>query len=316
MNSMGIVHGDIKPTNMIYYISEDNIGKCILIDMGLTNKCIINNNTYYTKGVAYTGNFRDPEYVEDQYNDIKVEIYALEATYKYILKQTYPKFGDIIGLISGILLLDLFFNQVNKLICDRTSIQELLNNLSTNLTSNESSMNLIPQNRKYTGYYFAHIFETKYNKHNENYIHLLMCWLIELFILFDIKAETGFLCLDLIYKSFDVITGYNKSYYQIHSCVCFNLACIATKENSFTTDEFKRISKNTNDDYDDLFEIITIETLKYLNCVILTTTFWDYSSSLDDLKMLIFDIINLNFKDVKIRNINPGSNKCVTFKQI
>lgn len=49
--------------------------------MDLARKATLMNEGYFIKEVAYTQEFRDPEYVFEQWNNISCELYALAMSY-------------------------------------------------------------------------------------------------------------------------------------------------------------------------------------------------------------------------------------------
>lgn len=76
----GIAHCDLKPTNCVVID-----GKLKLIDFGFARSCVLHNNQYYFKELAYSDGFRHPEYDEKDFNPIKVECYSIAKTIEYFI---------------------------------------------------------------------------------------------------------------------------------------------------------------------------------------------------------------------------------------
>lgn len=118
LNSNGYIHGDIKPDNIVFYK-----GKAKLIDMGRFAKTKLNSDgQYYVKDILYTYMYRDPEYIESRWTNIKCEIYSLAISIKEIIEQKIPYFGSLYGYKIGISHLDWFFDEASKFIEERKDI--------------------------------------------------------------------------------------------------------------------------------------------------------------------------------------------------
>jgi hypothetical protein len=85
----GLAHCDLKPQNIVFHN-----GRAKVIDFGLskTVEIVDRNGSLNTiiNGIAYTENFRDPEYQEDEYTSSKTEAYSIAMTVYYLLLQEYP----------------------------------------------------------------------------------------------------------------------------------------------------------------------------------------------------------------------------------
>lgn len=77
LNDHDIAHLDIKDANVIYY---EPTGRVQLIDFGISAVATPTPQGSVVTGVAYTEPYRDPEYVETDYNPISVEMYAVGRT--------------------------------------------------------------------------------------------------------------------------------------------------------------------------------------------------------------------------------------------
>jgi serine/threonine protein kinase len=286
MNSKGFAHKDCKPGNMVYYedIELGNNGRCMIIDMGLSCKSTLNEDgEYYIKGTGYTSDYRDPEYYYKQYNNIKVEIYSLAMSYKTLLTNKSPRFGDLIGYKCGKPHIDWFFEEATKFLEDRSSIQELLNN---------APKKLIPPSRRYETVDFP---ETPIIYNNSKQINYCINYAQQIAISDNLDSKTVFLCFHLIYRIYDKIIikyGERKAFLHKFVIICMKLAKIVTKENktNFTKTEIKMV----------------IELLVILKGSISSNTYWDYAETADDLKIPL----GIN------NELSLGNNKCVLFNEI
>lgn len=314
MNSLGIAHRDIKPSNMIYLpnsLNGETKGKCMIIDMGLTVKAFLHKNgEYYHTGPAYTSVFQDPEYYEKQYNSIKSEIYSLAISYKSIITNRYPDFGDLVDYKNNDGSLNRFFKESSKLTENRLSIQELYD---------FACIDIIPYSRRYVGNSFKASRITPFDK--KVYIHftrILIKWLIELSIIYRLKSETLFLCIHLIHRIFESIyKKYNESNscIQLFGCVNLYLASIVSNDTVLRKETFKQLSDDKSSNYSVLFEKMTIDCLLELKGIISTTT-WDYGKSRDDIKRMLLEIIYNGYNLTGEEPINIDDNKRYTMDTI
>lgn len=303
MNSIGYAHRDIKPGNMIYYK-----GKCMIIDTGLSIKCILNSDgNYYSKNKSYTMNYKDPEYVEKQYNNIKVEIYSLAMSYKELLTGKIPKFGDLVDYKCNIPHIDWFFYHSSKLIKDRPSIQEILNN---------APKKLIPNSRRYINEYPR--FTNKIIVHKTSdlfseYLYNTMYKVVSISVENKIKSETTFLCLHLLHRVYEkMLNKYNNdiAISRMILYVCMRLAVIVTNNNDINFPEDLEEDQSFN------YEDIMINTLIILRGNISTLTYWDYAKSGEDLAYLLIDTMKIGYNPNSIRSLINGSDKNITFDKV
>ena len=304
LNYNGYAHGDIKPDNIIYYK-----GKAKLIDMSRFIKAKLNSDgQYYVNDILYTYIYRDPEYTDNNWTNIKCEIYSLAYSIKEILQQKRFYFGSLYGYKTGIFHLDWFFDESSKFIEEREDINYLLNNSPEGLIV-----------RRYTGNIFTVPINDK-EKNCDNKAIILMSWLIEVAYLYDIDTEALFLCLHLIYRLFPEINRHFKKpgkVLQIFGCVCMNLALsiisfyiLEVKEWFYLTG-FEKEEK-FNKKYDDILILV----LELSRGVISTLTYWDYASSDKDLRTFLLDMANCSYNPSLIRGTTHGNNKCITVKQL
>ena len=89
LNINGIVHGDIKEQNVIYYD-----GKYQLIDFGISQFAFLREDGKYylfPSWKYYTSNYRDPELVIDKYIPALTDEYAFGMTLYYLLTYLHLK---------------------------------------------------------------------------------------------------------------------------------------------------------------------------------------------------------------------------------
>ena len=66
-----------------------------LIDFGIAKEIINTNEGKMITGLAYTTWFRDPQYSENDYNSIKVEIYPLgKMIYNLYFPEDHPQISS------------------------------------------------------------------------------------------------------------------------------------------------------------------------------------------------------------------------------
>lgn len=305
LNTNGYIHGDIKPGNMVFHK-----GKAKLIDMGSFVKAKLNSDKqYYIKDKLYTYMYRDPEYTEEQWTNIKCEIYSLAISIKEILEQEIPYFGSLYGYKTGISHLDWFFEEASKFIEERKDINYLMNNSPEDLIV-----------RRYTGNVFT-IPINKKRKNCDKRAIIVMSWMVEISYLHDFDSEALFLCLHLIYRLFDKI---NKKFdkpndiLQLFGCVCLNLAINVISSGYMPVSEWFDLTNQNEEDREkfklDYIDMLTI-VLELSRGIISTLTYWDYAGSAEDLKDLLYDMVNCSYNPFLIREVFSGGNKCITVRQ-
>ena len=142
LNNLGIIHGDIKPKNMIFLD-----GRAQIIDFGLAKYATMLSDRYYIRGVAYTALYKDPAYVDEAWNPINVETYALAKSY-YDIMGHIPQlsnmysfrandavvFGDGYNAPEILDILDQIFIQAHEVNIVRKSSCEVLKSLPKEFT--------------------------------------------------------------------------------------------------------------------------------------------------------------------------------------
>jgi len=96
LHNLGIVHRDIKPTNILIFVSEDGTELIKLADFNISkvlksNKDFTNTNVTNPTG---TKGWMAPEVYESERFDLKVDIYALGLVFGYTLSGGKHPFGD------------------------------------------------------------------------------------------------------------------------------------------------------------------------------------------------------------------------------
>lgn len=307
MNSRGIFHADIKPANLVYHK-----GQCKVIDMGISRKGEFNSDgNYYLSGIAYTENYRDPEYFSQQLNNIKSEIYALGSTYMQILEDEVPSFGDLYKYSSGIPHIEWFISRAKRFINQRPSIKKLLRDAPPQLIV-----------RRYTGLIYRQPIITPDPKCT-NVLAILLFWLIELALKYNFKIETLFLVCHLIHRTFRPIFiqyGNTNNHVQFYGCVCLHLATCVNFDYILPLLDWKKLSIDIRPDavYEIAFNKMVIDILNVTRGVVSTLTYWDYAKSREDLIPLLHDIMKCNYNPnlIRITEANVISNKCVRTQSV
>ena len=312
MNSLGLAHRDIKPDNMIF------VDRCMIIDMGLAAKCILNKDgQYYTINSCYTVPYRDPEYSETQYNNIKVEIYSLAMSYKELLTYNVPEFGDLIEYKCNISHIDWFFDQAKKPIIERPTIWEIIETAPSELIK-----------RRYTGF-LNRPPSVEINKLSGVNLKLTMDWITVVVRAYRFKSSTGFLALHLVHRTFGGIFSKCKARsktFKVYACVIITLASIVSDETEFHVEDAQDISGNNDRNYHKIYNQMMLDILILLKGLILTHTCWDLAKSSEELPSLLlhtmsFDynvnkVMNFTTSDSKMEDETKYTDKCVNFNEI
>jgi serine/threonine protein kinase len=318
LNSNGIMHADIKPQNMLYKLVEGK-PRCFMIDMGLARKAELNKSisdeksnmsvfyskpTYYLKDIAYTVTYRDPEYVIGQPNNMNAEVYSLVASYMAILEGKDADFGEAYEYDCGIEKLQWLFDEASKFQSDRLNTTQILQRLN--------SIYKFPQ---YKGIPSYKPIATTYSPDN---VFVTLKWLVKEARVENYKAQTMFLALDLIHRTYEaVLTESDIDGIKIYMCAALNLALIAVAGEDRVEVKFWRKfcqSQLSKDDFKEIFKQFSEDILIVSRGIITTYTYWDYAKSADDLFPLLLDSLNGNYNSAKIRPLSSVSdtfNKCI-----
>ena len=167
MNNYNVIHGDIKPSNILLSLNKNNVNKvCFKIsDFGLSKL----NENIKSKSVTGTSQFLSPECLKGQRISDKSDIWSLGILIYYLLFKKYPYVGTEYEIITQIesnkqldiindkLLDDLIKKMLNPNINKRINWEDYFNHpFFINNNNNNNSINL-PS------------FNMTCNKHLKNY---------------------------------------------------------------------------------------------------------------------------------------------------
>jgi serine/threonine protein kinase len=292
MNSQGIIHADIKYTNMIYHEKSRRV---MLIDMDFVRKATLNiDGKYYITGIAYTEGFRDPEYCIDQVNDCSTELYALGVCYYCIVTgKVIPDKGNLYSLHTGIKTVDWFLEKVMRLQNKRISIDDLLLDIPKELISthkgivhDEFSMSPHISNSQF----LDPSYEEEYKK--------LLKLTIDVYPKNYYESETLFIILNLIKRGFKYLM-YDQS--ELDTSCKISLQDSKIKSQSSVNKLFRYTCEQLamcvqHDGYCSLKSCgeMPLNIMKSINCAVNTLTCWDFARSKEDLVYLLKDIVSLN----------------------
>lgn len=297
LNHQGIVHGDIKPDNIVYH---DGYAK--LIDMGLARRARLSEEGYYVTGSIYTSPYKDVEYWEDQENNIKCEIYALAMTYLDIITTKQPQFGEISTFTnSSNTGIEWFFNQASKLQANRSSIQTLLKTAPSDLVIRYHTADM----------YHDPLFEQDPNCGKN--LSVVMNNIVKILYKNNCEAETLFLALHLSHRVHqplvDQYEGDNLGNYS------YNISMAVIILATYIMNDKHKLSVKELVGYDsdiikELYYAI-IDVMIISNGIISSFSYWDYAASREDLFPLLLDVISCRYNPTLIRKTIKGVNKCV-----
>jgi len=302
MNSIGFAHSDIKPDNMIYLR-----GKCMIIDMGLSHKAILNEDgDYYVTGDLYTSNYRDPEYYKKQNNSIKCEAYSLAASYKEIVESKAAVYGDIYSYDSNLTLLNDFVTLVKKPIKERLSTVKIIESLKMG-------------KRQGTMFYEGHISN---NYNNWNLLKEALDWMIKICYKENSKVETMFLCLHIARYCFDkviALDAYKSSFpLRTFASVLLSLVFNIKREKRFIISHWfnKQTIIDNISEFEEHFKDMVVNVIISIDGVVDRITTWNYARGESDLRLLLADFYNANYQIGFIRKVSGTANKNVRVRNI
>ena len=275
LNSKGVAHCDIKPNNLIYHE-----GKCKVIDLGLAKVGNLHSDgQYYITGTAYNQGYRDPEYVSEQYNNIKCEIYALAATFVSIYNRHYLSFGELYTYEKGKdKVLNMFVRCALLLQEQRPSIQDIL-------TTIENKCNFSP--------YIGSILTITLDKKDSTlgYFSSIFSVILQIFYMIELKAETFFLDIDILKRGASFI-GLEYPIILVAQAITI-LAIHARRDTPFSLASYSRMRDDNSVDKDIKLTNTIIFILSSCGGIISTVTAWDQATSPEELRSLLLKELHL-----------------------
>jgi serine/threonine protein kinase len=307
LHDAGVVHGDIKPQNII--VINDN---AIFIDFGLSKVCIPIQGELIFKGAAHTAGYAEPEFLEPNYNSITGDVYALGKVFEYLMdKQHHYSSLPVVFPHE-----DLFNDLIKHMVCERKyrlSAQGVLSHLFfKQFDVSEITFNPCKGNK------YNPIQEPKENspqKLNDIVVGSLMLGhyytgilnllkIIEQYPVFHLR--TLFLTLHNIHRSLDIMVNYQVQKFTLLIMVNLYLAAKELESTTYIIEDYLKIFGNLFNG-DDFFKM-SKDVLERLNGVVYTYTYWDYCQHPNDLSKLLEDTIdyqyhmNLEGKNLYVKN--------------
>lgn len=311
MNSLGIAHHDIKPNNIIYH---DGYAK--IIDMGLAVEATLFSDTKWrTNGIAYTPQYKDPEYVEQVWNPISSETYAIAKTYYDILGHRYTfmnmySFNANDPVMAGYPEvmhkeeLNMLFEEAKKPANIRLTTYELLQILPESLiTRRHVGQEVEPPAIPFNDYCRSTGSTWTLESDQVDYVYNRTISVIHRMPNDDDKptARTLFACLNLINRAIDVIKD-NIDQMELFGAACFKL----------TYNALQSVNINIGPEQEQVTKMM-IDIIDRVNCVITAPTSWDYASCKEDLVPMLSDSMKCDYDPGYTRVLlNTGNSKNVS----
>jgi serine/threonine protein kinase len=294
LHRQGVIHGDIKPGNMVYHD-----GKLKLIDFGKSRKGILNvDGEWYFTGPSYTSWYKDPEYSDRQNNSIKCEIHSAAVSILEIIRGESDMFGSLFKFTGVNPFINWFMENAQKVVSERRPISFFME--KSNLPEGvESSIC-----RSYTGTVVENKMETdyKYTSKDKGVMKILQAWLVTVAKKFNVSAQSLFYCLHLIHK---VTPKYIQKMaiekwwdsYQLLGCVCMHISLQLFGGEHIFVKDWADYSMQEDTFYSENFDAMYCNIFYLTECNLSITTCWDYALSGSDLSAMLSDLV--------IGKINP-----------
>lgn len=308
LHSNGVIHGDIKPGNMVFHD-----GKLKLIDFGKCRRGYLNTDgEWYFKGASFTSWYKDPEYSDKQYNSFKCEIHSAVVSIMEILRGRADCFGSLFSYETKNPFLSWIVENAQTVVEKRKPLSYFLdeNNLP------EGVENYIV--RKHSGFVKENRlpFKHKYSSKEKKAIKILAAWLISVAIECGISSEVLFFALDLIHR---VTPAFIISYedntwtynYQLLGIVCTHISLQMLDKSTFEVEKWKELNdipEVSMEVYQENFYNIYSMIFYITDCNISSITYWDYAKSSDDLPSLLSDLVNTKLHDGVVRCSGTNNN--------
>lgn len=305
IHSVGLAHCDIKNTNFLVIN-----GRVVLIDPGIASPLRFGEDgKHYLLGEYYSGWFRDPEFLIDDWSDSRCELYALAMMYYSLPRRSRgPDPGNFYDLTTGNATADWILERILVPISERPTIAGLLSEMHLNF----------PSLRKYTG--FSHTSVEVAPGDEINTRTILFEWLCEVAISTKIDADVFFLAVSLIQRSLNIVLPkYTTDTSQLNKVQLLGAMCthIAGEILGRSRLDYHFWVDSSNKSFIlDQCEPMVMDIVNSLNCVIITPTYWNCASSAEDLVLLLQDSCCSDYNPRWIRRLTAGNNKNVTISTL
>lgn len=319
LHSVGVIHLDIKPENIIYLN-----GRAVLIDFGLAvYGYSYENGLFSYKNVAYTLGYRDPEFNFDTFNHCDSDFYAYAITIAHLYLVN-------VGLQPPQLIYGLEFIQDPqiKIICEECTKPK--NIRPKNLTEIiESSGLFYSSQRTDTGIPIKNIIPgqiktTPLLPVDENcgqFYYELSSGMNDMMSkeFFKTPARTGFLTHHLLQRCFSNIVDYEtftpNDYINL-GIACFYLAASIHSYTIYDIPDYLGSIIDNSISQDDFLQMV-VYVLTTCKNVVATPTFWDYAHSAEDLPSFLSATVSCFYNNISIPKFTNGSSdKNVLFSSI
>ena len=302
VNSINLCHCDIKNTNFVLLN-----GRAVLIDPGIA--CVSKlseNGSSYIEGASYSGWYRDPEYIADDWNDTRSEVYALGMLVYCLEHGGYgPGNGNYYNLKSVNVVANWVLLRTIVPVSERITITDLAIELHKNfgLTIHKgihhTNVNVASGTDKEIG-------------------TILFGWLTEVAADQQFEVETLFLAVSLFQRSLGIILPrylsdrYQRTKIQLLASMCMCLAAeVLGKDKDRTRFNFWVDCSLNSFDIKECKPMM-MAIIDALDCVLVTPTYWNYASSAEDLVLLLQDAFRPDYSPHSIRSLIPGNDKNIT----
>lgn len=312
LNRGGLAHRDIKPANIIYH---DGYAK--IIDVGLaTTATLFSDNKYRTRGTAYTPYYKDPEYVEDIWNSINSETYAIAKTIYDILGHKWS-FANMYSFnaedpvlpgypeVRNVAELNMLFSESKKPAATRMTTYELLERLPESLIVRQHvGIEIEPPSIPFNNYCLSS--GSTWRLTSDNVIALYDLIITKISDI-NITAQTVFSWLHLVNRSVEVIKSTPNKLW-IFGISCLKLSLRTVERGELTEDELRYLyGPGFNPEE---LEGMVIDIMDHVKCIIASPTSWDYASCSEDLIPMLTDSMKCDYDPTYTRTLlNTGNPK-------